>query len=250
MKKVSKNGLIWMALVVVAVILVGSATALLADKETSATMVEDDVASLQKLLDENSNNISAEQIASLQKLLDENSNNISAKQTRDIFTLPGGCYFAYLMSQDSASANREEFGFYYPCENESLNNGCCALYRLFYGFQGSGSWTIFNTTDDNPGTIDDFGVWYNVPTCHQDWHRPIGGLYHSEKSCGICDTFEHFKLSKMKLPKGTYIGRCPVEMAYIVNSENWCGGGDNDFDDIVVALVPLPPDCPYCPTSC
>lgn len=233
MKKVSKKGLIGMALVVVAVILVSGATALLADKETSATMVEDEVASLQKVLDENSDKIPAERSAG------------------DIFTLPGGCYFAYLLSQDSASANYEEFGFYYPCERESLKNGCCALYRIFYGSQGSGNWTIFNTTDDNPGTSDDFGVWYNVPTLHQTWRRALGGLYHSEQSCGICDKFEHFKVSKMELPEGTMIGEYEVKRAYIVNIENWCGGqGDDDFDDMVVALVPLPPDYPYCPTSC
>jgi hypothetical protein len=224
MKKVSKKGLIGMALVVVAVILVGSATALLADKETSATMVEDDVASLQKLLDENSNKISAEQ------------------SVRGDFTLPGGCYFAYLMSQDSASANKEEFGFYYPCENESLENGCCALYRIFYGSQGPGNWTIFNTTDENLSTSDDFGVWYNVPPCHQDWHRAIGGLYHSEQSCGICDKFEHFELSKMKLPKGTMIGRCPVSMAYIVNPENWCGGGGHCHQIVPIAQRAVKPN--------
>lgn len=237
MKKMSKRGLIGMALVVVAVILVSTATAFLADKETTALTIEDEI---------------EDDVASLQKMLNETSNKISAERSLgSFFTLPGGCYFAYLMSQDSASANREEFGFYYPCENESLKNGCCALYRIFYGSQGPGSWMIFNTTDDNPGTSDDFGVWYNVPTCHQDWHRALGGLYHSEQSCGICDKFEHFNLSRMKLPEGMYIGKCPVKMAYIVNSENWCGGhGDNDFDDMVVALVPLPPDCPYCPTGC
>ena len=232
MKKVSKRGLSGMALVVVAVILVGSATALLADKETTAPTIDGEVASLQKMLTENSNKISTEQ------------------SVGDVFTLPGGCYFAYLMSQDSASANYEEFGFYYPCERENLSNGCCALYRIFYGSQGPGSWTIFNTTDDNPGTSDDFGVWYNVPTRHQDWHRPIGGLYHSEQSCGICDKFEHFKLSKTDDLPVSHIGGCLVERAYIVNSENWCGGGDSDFDDMVVWLVLLEPDCHYCPTSC
>lgn len=238
MKKVSKKGLIGMALVVVAVILVGGATALLADKETSATMVEDEVASLQKVLDESSDKVPAEQSA------------------RDIFTFPGGCYFAYLLSEtgDPAGADKvNEFGFYYPCLDVSEDyhpNGCCALYRLFDGPDKAGSWTFFNTTDYCLDTRDDFGVWLNSPTCHQDKRRQYGGLYHSEQSCGTCDKFEHFKLSKMELPKGTMIGECEVRMAYIVNIEDWCTGGDADYDDMVVALVPLPPDCPYCPTSC
>jgi len=200
-----------MALVVVTIILASTATALLAERDSP--IINDEAVSLQTLIAERAYEIYAN----------------APRQSLPTGILPGGRYFAFLLLENSTNRDRNEFGFYYPCNLTNITNGCRGLYRLFDGPDGPGNFTFFNTTDDNPATPDDFGVWLNAPTNHQDWHRRLGGLYFSEDLvCCSCDNFSHFRISK-----------CVHWPIYVIECEDWCGGGDADFDDMVVILVKL-----------
>jgi hypothetical protein len=214
MKKVSKKGLIWMAFVVVTIMLVSTATALSDEKEGTNPIIENEVVSLQNLTSEKGYELYAN----------------GSRQPLTTGILPGGHYFAFLLLENTALCDRNEFGFYYQCNITNITNGCRAQYRIFEGLNKTGDSMTFNTTDDNPATCDDFGLYLNAPAPHQDWHRTIGGLYFSENlPCCSCDNFSHFRISQ-----------CDSWPIYIIECEDWCGGGDESFDDMVVILVKLP----------
>lgn len=172
----------------------------------------------------------------IQKLLD--GYNVSAGQISTVEILPGGRYETTILIEDSAATDINEMGFYYPYDitnvssvSESVTpssvNGCHALYRIFDGPDRVSSSKVFDTSDDNPATSDNVGLWLNSPNLHRDWHRALGGLYYSQTELN-CDNFQHVKIYEIPQPH-----------LYLAFWEDWCGGGDNDYTDMVVMLRPI-----------
>ncbi len=143
--------------------------------------------------------------------------------------IKGGEYRATILYEDpTAFQDVTEIGFYYPCQSQS---SCGALYRLFDGEDTSGSSVVFDTRYNSSDTSSDFGLWLNVPANLKDpSFRPWGGLYHSEASMN-CDLVPHILIYTLPLPK---------ETMYLCLFEDWCQGGDMDYNEFIILLDPVP----------
>lgn len=178
-----------------------------------------------------------DEIARIQQIIAEtNDEEISkvisdSEITKPIEILPRGRYEATILLEDSSLQDKNEFGFYYPPSPDCCC-GCRALYRLFDGPDGVGKSVKFDTRDNLQVTPDKFGLWLNSPAPHQDWHRRIGGLYYSEKELNV-DNFRHILIYKLQLQ------HAPNWVYYLIICEDWCHGGDRDYNDMVVWIEPI-----------
>ena len=162
----------------------------------------------------------ASDIERLQKCFDEHDFKFDVRALSEIEIFPPGKYKATIWAELSASRDINQLGWYY---NET---GCGALYQLFKGEDGSGTSVEFET-------VNPFGLYLNSPTNPLDWHKNIGGLYYSDEKYNL-DGIDHFRI---------YVE--PETGNYVIAVEDWCGGGDRDYDDIVVHLERIVPPYPW-----
>lgn len=167
---------------------------------------------------------------------------------------PAGCYCMYYRD-DPAWAPNEYHGFgWYPC-----NQRCSALYELV---EEPTRDCCFNNLRSNsphevlPPAVP--GIVFQIPTTLAPagfyLNNPYGqpgtqGLYYTQTSRNM-DGLQHAYIFKVEFKPGECMCVCnqrrtqPIDnVLYVIVWEDWCGGGDNDWNDFAAALIPVTCPC-------
>ena len=167
---------------------------------------------------------------------------------------PAGCYCMYYRD-DPAWDPEEIHGFgWYPCKI-----GCSALYQLVE----EPTWDccfLQNFHSNSPHHVlpPAPGIVFQIPATHAPagfylnnpyGHEGIQGLYYTQTSRNT-DGLQHAYIFKVEFKPGEC--KCPCNqkptqlidnVLYILVCEDWCGGGDKDWNDFVVVLIPVRCPC-------
>ena len=167
---------------------------------------------------------------------------------------PAGCYCMYYQD-DPALAPKEIHGFgWYPCNTkcsalyelvEEPTRDCCFNNVVYHAPHEVLPSTSYGRVFQIPTTLAPAGFYLNNP-----YGQPrIQGLYYTQASRNT-DGLQHAYIFKVEFNPGGCKCLCnkketkPIgNTMYVIVFEDWCGGGDNDWNDFVAALIPVTCPC-------
>ena len=169
---------------------------------------------------------------------------------------PAGCYCMYYQD-DLAWTPKEYHGFgWYPC-----NTKCSALYELVEEPTRDCCFDELIPHAPNAVLPPAPGRFFQIPTTHAPagfyLNNPYGrqgiqGLYYTQTNRNT-DGLQHAYIFKVEFKPGECKCKCEQSgltsvnyisnVLYVLIWEDWCGGGDNDWNDFAAAFIPVKCPC-------
>ena len=169
--------------------------------------------------------------------------------------LPAGCYCMYYSDDPAWAPDGSHHGFgWSPCKLkcgalyqlvEEPTSTCCfnqVTYHAAHEVVPPSPGTVFQI----PPTFGSAGFYLNMP----DPHPYTQGLYFTDTSRNQ-DGIRHAWIFEVEYKPGECKCQCHrpgdsrviPNIMYVLVWEDWCGGGDGDWNDFVVALIPVTCPC-------